>query len=169
LKLIILLVFVSVMGIMSSPVSASDKTVIGAAEDIVIMPVGVRLAARVDTGAYSSSLDVCDFKVEGKYVTFALSDRCGGHKMRRPLIKMKTVRTSEGSDKRPVIILDICVGSKLIKTRFTLNDRSKMDYPVLLGRKALAGKFVVDVSRTNLLPPACPGIKLTPAGKSHNP
>jgi hypothetical protein len=147
------------MGIMSSPVSASEKTVIGAAEEIVIMPQGVRLAARVDTGAYSSSLDVCDFKVESKYVTFALPDRCGGHKMRRPLLRMKTVRTSEGSDKRPVILLDICIGSQLIKTRFTLNDRSKMDYPVLLGRKALDGKFVVDVSRKNILPPLCPGVK----------
>jgi hypothetical protein len=155
--------------ILSGSAEAEEKTIIGAAEEVVIMPVGVRLSARIDTGAYSSSLDVCDYKVEGKYVTFALSERCGNHKMRRPLLKMKTVRTSKGSDKRPVILLDICIGSRIIKTRVTLNDRSKMEFPVLIGRRALAGKFVVDVSRKNLLPPACPGINQAPAEKPLKP
>jgi hypothetical protein len=155
--------------ILSGSAAAEEKTIIGAAEEVVIMPVGMRLAARIDTGAYSSSLDVCDYKVEGKYVTFKLSERCGNHAMRRPLLKMKTVRTSKGSDKRPVILLDICIGSRIIKTRVTLNDRSKMEFPVLIGRRALAGKFVVDVSRKNLLPPVCPGINHAPAGKPLNP
>jgi hypothetical protein len=154
---------------MSEPVSAADKAVIGAAEEIVIMPQGIRMSARVDTGAYSSSLDICDFKVEGKYVTFSLPDRCGGHKMRYRLQRIKKVRTSEGSDNRPVILLKICLGSEIIRTRVTLNDRSKMDYPFLLGRKALDGKFVVDVSRKNILPPACTGIKPASAEKTRKP
>jgi hypothetical protein len=155
--------------IVSGSAASEDKPTIGSVEDVIIMPFGVKLPARIDTGAYSSSLDVCEFKVEGKNVTFALAERCGGHKMRRPLLRMKTVRTSEGSDKRPVIMLDICIGSRMIKTHVTLNDRSKMEFPVLVGRRALAGKFLVDVSRKKILPPVCPGIIPTPEGMQLKP
>lgn len=153
------LMVAAALGLLAMPTDAAAKIMIGAVEDVVIFPWGVTLAARIDTGAATSSLDVCEFKVVGKYVTFTLADRCGGHKIRRPLIHMKTIHTSEGSDQRPIIVLDMCLGSRLIKTHVTLNDRSKMEYPVLVGRRALRGKYIVDVSRKNLLPPNCPGIK----------
>jgi hypothetical protein len=143
----------------SIPAEPSEKKTIGAVENVVILPWGVTLSARIDTGAATSSLDVCDFKVTGKYVTFTLADRCGGHKIRKPLVQMKTIHTSEGSDHRPIIMIDICLGSELIRTHVTLNDRSKMEHPVLVGRKTLRGKYIVDVSRKNILPPVCPGIK----------
>jgi hypothetical protein len=153
------LLSVALLSMTSLPAESSEKLTIGAIEEIVLLPWNVRLSARIDTGATTSSLDVCDFKVEGKIVTFTLSDRCGGHKVRRPLLEWKEVRTSEGSERRPVIMMEICLGPKLIKTHVTLNDRSKMEYPFLVGRKTLRGKFVVDVGRKNIWPPRCAGIK----------
>lgn len=159
---IVIIFFAAVIGIMPVTASASDKTTIGAVEDVVIMPQGIRIPARVDTGAASSSLDVSQYSIDGKYVNLRLSERCGGHKIRSLLVGMKTIRTSDGRTKRPVIKLDICIGSELISTHVTLNNRARMTYPFLLGRRSLQGKFVVDVSRVNIQPPTCPGVNPYP-------
>jgi hypothetical protein len=153
------LLVITFLGI-ASFAAGTDKIQIGAIEDVVLMPWGVKLPARIDTGAATSSLDVCDYKVKNGYVTFSLADRCGGMKIRRPLITMKTVHTTEVSESRPIIIMDVCIGSKLIKTHFTLNDRSHLTYPVLIGRKTLRGKFIVDVSSKHILPPNCLNLNL---------
>lgn len=138
----------------------AEKIMVGAVEEIILLPWGVKIPARIDTGATTSSLDVCDIKVEGKYVTFSLADRCGGHKVRRLLLDWKEVHTSEGNENRPVVMMEICLGPKIINTHVTLNDRSKMEYPFLVGRRTLRGKFVVDVSSKNIMPPRCAGLKL---------
>jgi hypothetical protein len=42
--------------------------------------------------------------------------------------------------------LSIRVKGRLIKATFTLSDRSQKTYPVLLGRRLLKDKFIIDVS-----------------------
>ena len=155
MKFVIALLAISIMGVTPLAAGASEKPVIGAIEDITLLPWDIKLPARIDTGAATSSLDVCDVKVTGQHVTFTLPERCGGKTITKPLDNWKTIRTSKGSAERPVVIIDICMGSKIIKTHFTLNDRSGMEYPVLIGRRTLHGKFVVDVSSKNILPPNC--------------
>ncbi len=154
------LLSVVLLSTLSMPAEPSEKITVGAVEEIVLLPWGVKLPARIDTGATTSSLDVCDIKVDGKYVNFSLADRCGGHKVRRPLLGWKEVHTSEGSERRPIVMMEICLGSRIINAHVTLNDRSQMEYPFLVGRKTLRGKFVVDVSRKNIMPPRCAGVKL---------
>jgi hypothetical protein len=163
MTLIILFMFATAAGLFATPAYATDTIAIGAVEDIFIMPFGTKIPARVDTGAASSSLDVSDYNIVGKYVTFTLSERCGGHKIRSRLVGIKTIRTTDGKSKRPIIALYICIGSEVIKTNVTLHDRTKMDYPFLMGRRTLQGRFMVDVSRRNILPPTCPGVKPAPA------
>lgn len=160
MKWAVTLLTVVLLNVVSMPAETSEKITIGAVEEIILLPWGVRLMARIDTGATTSSLDVCDYKVDGNYVNFSMSIRCGGHKVRRPLLGWKEVRTSEGSERRPVVLVEMCLGPKLIKTHVTLNDRSHMDYPVLVGRRTLRGKFVVDVSSKNIMPPGCVDLKL---------
>lgn len=158
--------FVLFATLMFMPAESSEITTIGAVEDILLMPWEVRLQARIDTGAALSSIDACDIKMEGAYVSFSLADRCGGYRVRSKLLKVKEVRTSEGKDIRPVVMMEFCLGSHRIRSRVTLNDRSAMEYPVLIGRNALKKRFIVDVSRKNLAAPSCvnlnPGI--APAG-----
>jgi len=148
------------------PAESSEITTIGAVEDILLMPWGVKLQARIDTGAALSSIDACDIKMEGAYVSFSLADRCGGYRVRSKLLKLKEVRSSEGKDIRPVVMMDFCLGPHRIRSRVTRNDRSAIESPVLIGRNTLKKRFMVDVSRKHLAPPSCvnlfPG--LAPSG-----
>ena len=51
---------------------AGEKITIGDVEDVVLMPWGVRLPARIDTGAATSSLDARDLKVKDSVAVFKL-------------------------------------------------------------------------------------------------
>ena len=65
--------------------------------------------------------------------------------------KVKKVRSSNGIEtSRYQIKLRIELKGKSYRTTFNLSNRSEMRYPVLLGRKLLAGRFLVDVSEENL-------------------
>ncbi len=65
---------------------------------------------------------------------------------------------SAGSQKRPIVEVDICLGPKLIRTHATLSDRSQMTYPFLVGRSVLTGSFTVDTSRSRAAQPVCPAL-----------
>jgi hypothetical protein len=154
--------FDSMLGIlllMASPtVGAEPMMTLGAVEDVILSRWKVKIPARIDTGAATSSLDVCELKrLSRKEVEFKLPDRCGGHKIRMPVIAWRTVKSTEGStERRPVVEMELCLGPKRLRTEVTLNDRSLMEFPLLIGRKTLEGNFVVDVSRSKTLPPTCP-------------
>ena len=139
------------------PAAASEKMTIGEVEEIILLPWGVTIEARIDTGAATSSLDVCELNVKGKVVEFTLPDRCGGAKHTLPLKGWKHVKSSTGLSRRPVVRIEICIAGKKIPTKITLTDRSFLDYPFLLGRNTLLdGKFIVDVGLAKTIPPACP-------------
>ena len=42
------------------------------------------------------------------------------------------------------------LGGRKIKMLMNLSDRSKNEFPVLIGRRSISGKFLVDVSRKNV-------------------
>jgi hypothetical protein len=139
--------------------SAGEKTVIGAVEEVTLLQWGITVPARIDTGAATSSLDVCDFEVNNDQVAFTLPDRCGGHKTRLPLAGWRHIQTGEGGRQRPVVELEICIGNRRMRPQVSLNDRSRLEFPFLLGRNALEGNFVVDVSRQKTVTPNCPDAK----------
>ena len=43
------------------------------------------------------------------------------------------------------------MGDEIIDAEFTLNDRSKFEYQVLIGRNILNGRFIIDPSIENTL------------------
>lgn len=141
----------------AATVGAAEKTTLGAVEDIILLPWGLKLAARIDTGAAMSSLDVCEYSVKGKYVTFTLPDRCGGPRSRLPFRGWLYIQSSNGGERRPVVEVRICLGPRRFRTRVTLADRSHMEFPFLVGRNTLKkGNFVVDARRLRAAEPGCP-------------
>lgn len=144
--------------VIAVPAAASGKRTLGGVEEIILLPWGVTIAARIDTGAATSSLDVCEVSVKGKLVAFTLPDRCGGAGYTLPLKGWRQVKSASGFSRRPVVEIEICLAEQKIPTMVTLTDRSSLEYAFLLGRNTLlAGKFIVDVGLSNTIPPACPG------------
>jgi hypothetical protein len=139
-------------------VGAEKKTVIGTIEDVILLPWEVKLPARVDTGAAKSSLDARELKVEDDMVEFKLPPKYGGLQLRLPIIEWRHIRTPAGLERRPVVELEICLGSKRIRTKVNLTDRSMVKYPLILGRSFLREDYVVDVKRQRIAPPSCPKI-----------
>jgi hypothetical protein len=139
-------------------VGAEEKVTIGAIEDVILLPWGVKLPARIDTGAAKSSLDARELKVHEDRVEFKLPQKYGGLHLRLPIIDWRHIRTPEGGERRPIVELEICLGSNRIRTLVNLTDRSMVKYPLILGRNFLKENFVVDVKRRRTAKPNCPDI-----------
>ena len=138
--------------------SAGEKMTVGEVEEVVLMPWGVRLPARIDTGAATSSLDARELTVKDKTAQFRLPKKFGGLQVRLPVIGWQKIRSADFSERRPVVEITFCLGPKLIRTQVTLNDRSAASYPLIIGRNVLKNKFVVDCMHSNCLPPSCPEV-----------
>ncbi len=135
--------------------SADDKMVIGEVEEVVLKPWDVRLPARIDTGAATSSLDARGLTVKNNTAEFRLSKKYGSLQLRLPVIGWQKIRGADFRERRPVVEITFCLGPKLIRTQVTLNDRSTVSYPLIIGRNVLKDNFVVDCMNSNCLPPSC--------------
>ena len=152
------LLAILLIGAAAAPVEGAEKIRVGAIENVVLLPWGVMLPARIDTGAATSSLDARNLIVKGKNVEFNLPPQYGGRLIRLPIVKWRTVRSAGATDKRPVVVLEMCIGSKRLRTRVNLNDRSNVTYPLLIGRNTLRRDFVVECSTSYCTKPACAGV-----------
>lgn len=105
----------------------------------------LKLIAKVDTGAYSSSIHATDI-VEKRGV---LSCIIAGKSMHFKAYTKKRVKSSNGlSGTRYMVELPVLVGGLEYSMHVTLNDRTDMHYDMLLGRKFLRKNHIVcDVSR----------------------
>lgn len=127
--------------------------------DIVDLP-GLALfdvQAKIDTGAFTSSLHCKKVNVVRvgvrERLSFWVIDKTGqpARKFYSDDFSQRMIRNSFGvSEMRYVIKTRIVLFGRTIKTEFTLADRERLKNPVLLGRKLLRNRFLVDVSQTNL-------------------
>lgn len=119
-----------------------------------------RLRVKIDTGAFSSALDVAGYELcadnGGTRARLRLS--LGRRNRERvllvetPVLGVVTVRNPGGGREcRPVVEALIRLGPVEKRIRLTVTNRAHMRYRMILGRQALAGTFVVDVSRKYLL------------------
>lgn len=112
--------------------------------------------AKIDTGAYTSSVHCSDIEirtVEGKPVLcFKLLDTShpefSKHICQFSDFFKKKIKNSFGEmEERYIIKTIIKLGKKNIRTTLSLSDRENMRYPVLIGRRLLKGKFIVDANK----------------------
>lgn len=115
--------------------------------------------AKIDTGAFSSAIHCENIQVlneNGKdYLSFSLpSEFYPGNEtqqLRFDNFKQKKIKNSFGeAEDRYIIRTKIHIGHKLIVADFSLSDRKSMRYPILIGRKAIKGKFMIDVKQVHL-------------------
>ena len=135
-----------------------EKISIGEVEDVILLPCGMRLPARIDTGAATSSLDARDLKVKNGVAEFKLPKKYGSQQFHLPVIGWRNIRSADFKEKRPIVEITFCLGAKMVHTEVNLNDRSTVKYPLILGRNVLKDHFVVDCGRSNCLSPSCPEV-----------
>lgn len=137
--------------------SPVEQTTIGRLEHIALPGLGVsRVEAKIDTGAYRSALHYQRLKVRTvdgvKLLTVVF--QMGGRRKTKVFKSFKrvTVKSSNGeASRRYLISTRVRLGTHVVRAQFTLFDRSDMKYQVLLGRKFLRGRFMVDVAAKHVL------------------
>jgi len=139
-----------------------EKHIIGATATLTETSSGLSFPARVDTGAETCSLHVEKLEIQektarrvrnvGKTLRFLLRDSDGKTKWVEGIVadavrvKSSSLRSGE-FDHRYKVRLTLQWKDVRKEVLVTLNDRTSMDYPLLIGRNFLEGDFLVDVSR----------------------
>lgn len=143
-------------------VSNHSKRIIGATATMTETESGLSFPARIDTGAQSCSLHVEKVEIDdaaksrlknvGKMARIQLKDVDGKSKWIETEIKA-AVRVKSSSlksgeyDQRYKVRLTLKWKDFSKDVLVTLNDRTDMEFPLLIGRNFLRDDFLVDVSQ----------------------
>lgn len=129
-----------------------EKKIIGRLDKVDLPDFGVEdIHAKIDTGAYRSSLHCKKVRLEGDILKFQVKTEKGYREFASNSWSKKTIKSSNGSsENRFVIKTRMIIFGKTYITSFSLTDRSEMQNPMLIGTKMLKGRFIVDVSQKNL-------------------
>ncbi len=132
--------------------TSSQLKIIGSTEYISVAGID-NIPAKVDTGADSSSIWASNINMtEDGVLDFVLFDEKSplytGEHLQSQDYRVRTVRSSHGDEQiRYRVKLPLTIGGESYETTFTLANRSRNNFPVLIGRRTLDGHFLVDVSR----------------------
>lgn len=127
-------------------------TIIGRKELIKIPIIGNEyMVAKIDTGAYSNSIH-CD-RVEANEIGLDIvMDNKTVIRLNAGEYKYKSVKSSNGIiEVRVTTKLNVVFNNKKYKTMFTFTNRDNMSSKILIGRKFLSKRYIVDVAKTNTL------------------
>lgn len=111
--------------------------------------------AKIDTGAYTSSLHCSGAEVIDGVLQFVLLDEehpeFTGHKFRFSEFELRDIRNSFGEvERRYVICTPMILFDEEIVTEFSLCNRGSQRFPILIGRKILRNRFLIDIDKKDL-------------------
>lgn len=125
---------------------------IGSTENVEI--AGIKeIPAKIDTGADSSSIWASHIRVsKDGTLRFRLFDEKSpfytGRAFKRKDFKVAVIRSASGHEQiRYRTHIGVTLGGRKIKVLFNLSDRSGNNFPILIGRRTISNKFIVDVSK----------------------
>ncbi len=129
-----------------------DKAIIGRETKVDFKNDALAVPAKIDTGADSSAIWASDIHIDNKNrLCFKLFDKSSpyytGHEYKRKDYSVSSVKSASGDlTIKFKTHFSIKIKDKSIRASFGLCDRSTHSYPILIGRRTLAGKFIVDVT-----------------------
>lgn len=137
-----------------------EKKIIGRKERVSLPALGLKSVwAKIDTGAFTCSLHAEAIREEEeggkKVLKFEIMmpghDSFTGKTLSFDEYRQKKVKNSFGqAEIRFLILTKVKIAGETFPAEFTLSDRSSMKNSILLGRKILQDKFLVDVNKVNL-------------------
>jgi len=141
--------------------------VIGRREFVNLPKLGVlSIEAKIDTGAFTASLhcENLSLNYENSKPILYFSLEQNSALLRFEDFTQKKIKNSFGEmEERYVIKTLVKIGRKNILAAISLSNRDNMRYPILIGRRMLKGKFLVDVNQIHT-----GGISLRKAVKEFN-
>lgn len=160
---------------MAQDANRKNLEVIGSTEFVEV--AGIKnIPAKIDTGADSSSIWASHIRVtKDGYLRFRLFDEGSqfytGRAFKRTDFKVAVVRNASGHEEiRYRTPLKVKIAGKTIKALFFLADRSNNNFPILIGRRTISHKFLVDVSKKHTpIPPKNPKTKVVQRRLKENP
>lgn len=134
--------------------------VIGRKDRIDLPDLGMtNIEVKIDTGAYGSAIH-CHYvevirKKDVEFLNFKLLDPSHPEYEDKEYsvkkFKEKVVRSSSGEvERRYTFKTKVTIFDETRTIEFSLTNREQMKYPVLLGRKFLAERYLVDVQHKDL-------------------
>jgi hypothetical protein len=137
-----------------NPYNYKSKQIVGVSEPVILYPGNIKLLARIDTGANTTSLDAENLQIVNEdgedWAVFSIHKELFKHKIVK-FVKIK--QHGAESQRRPVIKLKVTLGNVTQVVNVTLTNRSNFKYKMLIGINLLYDNFVVDVSQKNLTKP----------------
>lgn len=130
--------------------------ILGRSDRIDLPGLGLtNIHAKIDTGAYTCSLHCSRAEIIDGKLEFVLLDEehpeFTGMKFVFPEFDRREVKNSFGeAEMRFIIKTTIKIYDHLIKAEFSLSNRGNLKFPVLLGRKILRKRFLIDVTEKDL-------------------
>lgn len=111
--------------------------------------------AKIDTGAYTSSLHCHKAEVVNGKLEFILLDEehpeFTGMKFFVDKFEKRDIKNSFGeTERRFVITTSIRIFNEEIISEFSLSNRGSLKFPILLGRKIVRDRYLIDVTKRNL-------------------
>lgn len=138
---------------------SKERQILGWKEWVKVGTKADVMRAKLDSGARTSSLhaeNVEEFERDGrKWVRFSMKDpdekEAKSILIKAPVQRIARVKNTDGTiERRYVVELGFTIGERQLREEFTLNDRTGMTCPVLIGRNALRLLGYVDCSRVDL-------------------
>lgn len=130
--------------------------ILGRSDRVDLPRLGLtNIHAKVDTGAYNCCLHCAYATVVDGHLEFVLLDEehpeFTGLKFKFKKFKQREIKNSFGeAELRYVIKTSIKIFDHRIRAEFSLSNRGNLKFPVLLGRKILRNRFLIDVTQTDL-------------------
>lgn len=141
--------------------AAQAKVTAGLLEPALLKDSGLVVAAKLDTGARICSLHATDIKKftrdGSRWVRFTTLD----HQEKPVTLEMplaghvKVKRHFGKFQRRPLVMLTICLGGASREVEVNLVDRNHVTGRLLVGRNFMNGLIVVDPELKDLTKPAC--------------
>jgi len=146
----------------------APKMILGWLETTQLLGSDMRIKSKLDVGAKTSSMQATNierFERDGKpWVRFDFTDEDVDTEKERilrlegPLVREVVIKRHGAPNiTRPVVAQEICLYNQIYRTEFSLADRGKFNYAILLGRSFLSRVALVDPSESFLSRPNCEG------------
>lgn len=130
--------------------------ILGRSDRVDLPELGLlNIHAKIDTGAYTSSLHCHQVHIVDGILEFILLDEehseFTGTKLRFSEYALRDIKNSFGeTESRFVITTTLRIFDQDIETEFSLCNRGSLKFPILIGRKILRDRFLIDVKKKNL-------------------